>query len=547
MVEAADDSEIDAATHWIHQSTSLQQSALPPGARPPLGSRPPPLPRPKARRSKATRGPSSCRSSPCSSPSQQQDDSDYEDAVSDADAEWAAAAAALGRAPPEAGADSGSHQADSPDAPAYKRRRGSSGKAVKLRNPEYTEEELARKSRKRLQDKTLKSYDSHLRKLEAFCNIQGFTLAAAQDAMQVVTIMAKFIAWVANNMPCFNYRGKKESMSFGLLRAVRNAAVLKYNQLCISNGWSDARELMATREFKVEFMNGCALVLPKKGRPVGDPQKNTAAESLTDEEVMACFHWWLSQGDIASTRDWAANLACLKGIGRSDDTLPVYLADLAAPRPQKVIGEADCLVHRTVLRGGKRTAAGEVQWYDWIPASEPELCPVTAEAAYLALRFEIQQQPVPDISTKDGLLEFWSMPLYHGANFTAALHYEAHAAAVTKAATLYYEGHNGYPAWKDREEEQEQASQRGELGPQQSWRSGRRRTWHQFVRAMQLVEEVAKREQCTPIQAAKLVDQCLEARQVGKARKKSFACLGRSDKAESVRQMLGLPAKPESS
>ena len=136
MVEAADDSEIDAATHWIHQSTSLQQSALPPGARPPLGSRPPPLPRPKARRSKATRGPSSCRSSPCSSPSQQQDDSDYEDAVSDADAEWAAAAAALGRAPPEAGADSGSHQADSPDAPAYKRRRGSSGKAVKLRNPE---------------------------------------------------------------------------------------------------------------------------------------------------------------------------------------------------------------------------------------------------------------------------------------------------------------------------------------------------------------------------------------------------------------------------
>ena len=108
--------------------------------------------------------------------------------------------------------------------------------------------------------------------------------------MQVVTIMAKFIAWVANNMPCFNYRGKKESMvnaaahhlprltlvpalhllgpaspclhqptpclhwwlqSFGLLRAVRNAAVLKYNQLCISNGWSDARELMATREFKV--------------------------------------------------------------------------------------------------------------------------------------------------------------------------------------------------------------------------------------------------------------------------------------------------------
>ena len=26
----------------------------------------------------------------------------------------------------------------------------------------------------------------------------------------------------------------------------------------------------------------------------------------------------------------------------------------------------------------------------------------------------------------------WSMPLYHGANFTAALHYEAHAAAVTK-------------------------------------------------------------------------------------------------------------------
>ena len=200
MVEAADDSEIDAATHWIHQSTSLQQSALPPGARPPLGSRPPPLPRPKARRSKATRGPSSCRSSPCSSPSQQQDDSDYEDAVSDADAEWAAAAAALGRAPPEAGADSGSHQADSPDAPAYKRRRGSSGKAVKLRNPEcvlaclpagrtcriclqaftsspagcprccrYTEEEraeLARNSRKRLQDKTLKSYDSHLRKLE---------------------------------------------------------------------------------------------------------------------------------------------------------------------------------------------------------------------------------------------------------------------------------------------------------------------------------------------------------------------------------------------
>ena len=101
----------------------------------------------------------------------------------------------------------------------------------------------------------------------------------------------------------------------------------------------------------------------------------------------------------------AANLACLKGIGRSDDTLPVYLADLAAPRPQKVIGEADCLVHRTVLRGGKRTAAGEVQWYDWIPASEPELCPVTAEAAYLALRFEIQQQPVPDISTKDGLLD----------------------------------------------------------------------------------------------------------------------------------------------
>ncbi|EFN59713.1 expressed protein [Chlorella variabilis] len=119
--------------------------------------------------------------------------------------------------------------------------------------------------------------------------------------------------------------------------------------------------------------------------------------------------------------------------------------------------------------------------------------------------------------------------------------------SATWAATLYYEGHNGYPAWKDREEEQEQASQRGELGPQQSWRSGRRRTWHQFVRAMQLVEEVAKREQCTPIQAAKLVDQCLEARQVGKARKKSFACLGRSDKAESVRQMLGLPAKPESS
>lgn len=39
--------------------------------------------------------------------------------------------------------------------------------------------------------------------------------------------------------------------SFGLLRAVRNAAVLKYNKLCLTKGWSDAKALMATREFKV--------------------------------------------------------------------------------------------------------------------------------------------------------------------------------------------------------------------------------------------------------------------------------------------------------
>lgn len=187
-------------------------------------------------------------------------------------------------------------------------------------------------------------------------------------------------------------------------------------------------------------------------RPAGDPQKNTAAEALTDEEVMSCHHSFLSNGDITSTRDWcvprptfecpldcarwqlppclparclpapcskrtaslapataapcrAVNLACLKGVGRSDDALPVYVSDLAAPRPNKVIGEADCLVYRTVLRGGKRTASGEVQWFDWIPAYEPELCPVTAEAAYLVQRFEIQGQPFPNIADDGGLLE----------------------------------------------------------------------------------------------------------------------------------------------
>ena len=82
-----------------------------------------------------------------------------------------------------------------------------------------------------------------------------------------------------------------------------------------------------------------------------------------------------------------------------------------------------------------------------------------------------------------------------------------------QAATLYYEGHNNYPAWKDREEEQEQARKRGTLGERQSWRAGgqARKTWHLIQNAMRLVEEVAEMEQCTPIEAAALVDQRLQA------------------------------------
>ena len=198
LAEAADDSELDAATAagW-RLSQGPQPGAVCAGAR---GSPPAPLPRPvchKAQRSQAICSPSS--SIPCSSsPSQQQDDSDYfEDAESGDEEGWAAAGAASAAA----------SQAESPDAPAHKRQKGCGGKAVQRRNPEcvlaclpalaslpaglragrdcprlvpsrcrrYNEEEravLAHKSRKRLQDKTLKSYDSHLRKLEVSFHVR---------------------------------------------------------------------------------------------------------------------------------------------------------------------------------------------------------------------------------------------------------------------------------------------------------------------------------------------------------------------------------------
>ena len=60
--------------------------------------------------------------------------------------------------------------------------------------------------------------------------------------MQVVTIMAKFIAWVANNMPCFNYRGKKESM-------VNAPDVLPPGVLLCIGGWIQHKSQDVTRAY----------------------------------------------------------------------------------------------------------------------------------------------------------------------------------------------------------------------------------------------------------------------------------------------------------
>lgn len=86
---------------------------------------------------------------------------------------------------------------------------------------------------------------------------------------------------------------------------------------------------------------------------------------------------------------------------------------------------------------------------------------------------------------------------------------------AAQAARHYYEGVQG-PAWKDREDEQREAQRLGRLPTRHTWRPGAavRKIWHLVVNAMALVEELARQEGCSNMDAARLVDQRL-AQQVG--------------------------------
>lgn len=48
--------------------------------------------------------------------------------------------------------------------------------------------------------------------LQHFCEQHGFVLELAEGWTEVVVVMAKFIAWVADNMPGLHYPQKKASM-----------------------------------------------------------------------------------------------------------------------------------------------------------------------------------------------------------------------------------------------------------------------------------------------------------------------------------------------
>lgn len=145
--------------------------------------------------------------------------------------------------------------------------------------------------------------------------------------------------------------------------------------------------------------------------------------------------------------------------------------------------------------------------------------------------------PAADSSAEGGWRSRWhGVPCNIPSSLSALLNTEW-------AARHYYEGVQG-PAWKDREDEQREAQRLGRLPTRHTWRPGAavRKIWHLVVNAMALVEELARQEGCSNMDAARLVDQRL-AQQEGK-KKKNFASLGRKENEAAVRELLGLPAKP---
>lgn len=239
--------------------------------------------------------------------------------------------------------------------PTGKGRRGAKRKRSSYEEGEL--EELAENHSSKLEKTTYTNYKSHFKKIEAFFEVHKdiAPLSECNTPEEAVAVCGRVIKWVGNGMEGFDYSQKRDEMTFGLVKMVRSALVYKYDQLCLERSWEYARGLGEFLSFKNQFAKVKSLVLPKKGRPKGDPQDNTSASSLTKAEVEACADHWFKDGSLASTRDASLNLLDAHCAGRGDDGREIYLPDICPPVPFAQIGPCACLMFPIVLRGGKAT------------------------------------------------------------------------------------------------------------------------------------------------------------------------------------------------
>ena len=117
------------------------------------------------------------------------------------------------------------------------------------------------------------------------------------------------------------------------LKVIRSALVQQFKKLCMEFDWAD-KELGAYDCFQAEFKTACKRFGGKKDRYVhsplpalpihtntflhmgicrlvGDPQQNTAAEVLTDGELLRLMDAWLEDGSFIATRDRWGKQGCI--------------------------------------------------------------------------------------------------------------------------------------------------------------------------------------------------------------------------------------------
>jgi hypothetical protein len=73
--------------------------------------------------------------------------------------------------------------------------------------------------------------------------------------------------------------------------------------------------------------------------PDQDPQANTGADTLSEEDLVRLFAFWLRQDNPEAVRDLALCVWMTATLGRSDDARLMYLADLMKPMLIRRLGE----------------------------------------------------------------------------------------------------------------------------------------------------------------------------------------------------------------